>query len=286
MKISYLILLLLIVIAPAGRVHAEENYAAITGERASKSVGLLVGQIPKTQVEAGVTYEIGIRAVGSIDFRLVYDTVSGTGFLVRDAEKLFLVTASHVARGMVYAVALTVGGPNGGPKTYNIVAKLNWRHHLREDVAIARLEESSPLYGELLNNALDIKMILREEGAPAPELPLVVIGFPLNLGVKNKFSPLRRETHAASGIIDLTRPDTGQDASFFMIQDPSIGGYSGAPVFATESYRFGNTLMPGLDLNGCVGLIHGTMSDETGGKLGAVTPASAIYELIHAAIAP
>jgi S1-C subfamily serine protease len=274
-----LILLCCLAALMASGVIGQEN-ELISVDQASKAVAYLEGEKPKLESVDGITYEIGLRSPGSNQFRLLTERITGTGFFVKGPKKLFLVTAGHVARGLISNIHLIISDSRGNSKLYSLDGKLNWFFSPVADVAATQISDE-PLATEFKINAIDVSFLAKTEDYPASELPLVAIGFPLGLGVRNKFSPLRRETHAASGLIDLPRADNNQPATFFVLQDPSIGGYSGAPVFSTASYRFGNTLMPGLDLDACIGIIHGTISDKMGGGLGLVTPASYVYQLIR-----
>ena len=74
-------------------------------------------------------------------------------------------------------------------------------------------------------------MLNAEESAPQRERWLVVMGFPLALGTKGRFSPITIETKAASGLVRVKLDYMNTEATFFVLDKPSIGGYSGAPVF-------------------------------------------------------
>jgi hypothetical protein len=76
----------------------------------------------------------------------------------------------------------------------------------------------------------------------------------------------------------LKRPDTNTEGTFFVLDKPSIGGYSGAPVFAMPwplaagaALGFVSSGSPDA-IPKCVGIVSGTISDETGGKLALIVP--------------
>lgn len=267
----------IITILPFTVFGQEVQYIAF--DQIKKAVVYLEGEKPKTEIINGKPHEIGFRKPGSNDFHLMTERVSGTGFFIRADDKLFLVTAGHVAKGLKLKVRFISSDPSGFSKSYPLNQKLNWKYSKTADVAVLRLNDQL-FISDFIPCALDINFLTNRETAPVSEIPLAVIGFPLGLGVQNRFSPLRRETHASSDLIDLHRADTGQIATFFVLQDPSIGGYSGAPVFTIQANKFGSTIMIGFNATSCIGVIHGTISDSTGGKLGLVTPAKYVYELI------
>jgi hypothetical protein len=155
---------------------------------------------------------------------------------------------------------------------------LRWTTHRQADIAVLRLSPEKELEGYLRRRFIPISSLLAERKAPDRDAPLTVLGFPLGLGVDGDFSPISRETHAASGLLTFKRFDTGTPATFFVTQDPSIGGYSGAPIVDTGGPR---RVKEGFLLSSpmvLVGVVHGTLSDATGGKLGAVTPSVFVIE--------
>lgn len=273
------LLILVILVIASLNVFAEDD-RALPMDKMSKSVAYLEGGKPRMELLNGLPHEIGFRKPGSKEFQLLTERITGTGFFVREANRLFLVTAGHVARGLAVNVKLTTADTSGNSTSHPLDKSVKWVFSEKADVAVAVINDPF-LKSAFLESALDLSILPTSETSPVSELSLVVVGFPLGLGVQKKFSPLRRETHSASGLIDLKRADTDQMATFFVLQDPSIGGYSGAPVFVLKTYRFGNTLMKGIDVDLCIGLIHGTISDNTGGKLGLVTPANYVYDVIR-----
>jgi hypothetical protein len=216
--------------------------------------------------------------------------VFGTGFFVL-AEHPFLVTAEHVAQHLAATSFITVRVPGDKPNQLMIgqlvpgVKSLPWMRHSEGDVAVLRLESVKRL-GSLEQRFFPVRLLPSQEVAPARELFITVIGFPLALGTVGRFSPITSEARAASGLLRIARFDTGRLATFFILDKPSIGGFSGAPVFLLPQPFFteGKFSIPGNNNPAiCVGLVHGTLSDSTGGKLAAVVPANIIVETVKAA---
>ena len=67
------------------------------------------------------------------------------------------------------------------------------------------------------------------------------------------------------------------------MDDPGVAGFSGAPVFRLPSVHTGGVRV-GQGAFQCVGLVHGTFSDDTGGKFAAVVPAKFIAETVRKAV--
>ena len=108
--------------------------------------------------------------------------------------------------------------------------------------------------------------------AVSRDYELTAIGFPNGLGTERSFSPLSFRSYAASGFITFPRGDTKTLSDFFCLENPSVGGYSGCPVFDL-GYSTDGVMTITKDKTWCHGIMHGTMSDTTGGKIAMVTPA-------------
>ena len=78
---------------------------------------------------------------------------------------------------------------------------------------------------------LPFNMLLKDLKAPQRERPLVVMGFPLALGAHGHFSPITSESKAASGLVQIRINKFDPEQTFFLLDKPSIGGFSGSPVF-------------------------------------------------------
>ena len=104
------------------------------------------------------------------------------------------------------------------------------------------------------------------------DFELTSIGFPRGLGTEGSFSPFTFRSYASSGFVTLPRADTGNLSDFFCLENPSVGGYSGCPVFDL-GYSTNGLMTMTKEKTWCHGIMHGTMSDNTGGKIALVTPA-------------
>lgn len=110
--------------------------------------------------------------------------------------------------------------------------------------------------------------------APPRYTEVISFGFPLRLGIQKHFSPISTSSRVASGLIDLLRFDNKGISTFFLLDAPSIPGLSGGPVFSVPSY-----LDPRDSLK-LIGLVHGVISDNTGGKFAAIVPSYYILKTI------
>ena len=217
---------------------------------------------------------------------------AGTGFFIASSEGAYLVTASHVSSILSSTSPITISTTVGRPFTFPLGALLSrseppkWLH-AQADVAVLRINPSPEfLKTHLAGHFLPASWLEKAKEAPLRSITLTVLGFPLQLGVSEFFSPISRETKAASGLLELPRFDTQVMSTFFVTQDPSVGGFSGAPVFDTRlphsTGNIGLSVQVGLEPR-IVGLVHGTLSDNTGGKFAAIVPAFIIGELLERA---
>ncbi len=215
--------------------------------------------------------------------------ISGSGFFVSDKDgAAFLVTASHVARslGRLGHLVVRSTGTLGEDFVLSDLAMKNevtWVTNPVADVSVLRLKERLPRI-DWSNHFIPIEYLETQDEAPHRTQQLVTLGFPLNLGVFGKFSPITKLVLPASDIFTYPRGDTGALEDFFAVDSPSIEGYSGAAVLAFPSmipYGYGEITLG--DLEFCAGLVHGSLPDRHGDKLGFIVPSKYIVETIRIA---
>lgn len=221
------------------------------------------------------------------------ESPSGTGFFLASGSTLYLVTASHVSRILSLDSPITIATTAGRPFTFlcrSLVpgaTELSWFVHPQADVAVLRLNPTPDFLKDHLDgHFMPSTWLESAKQAPLRAITLTVLGFPLKLGVSNHFSPISRETKAASGLVELPRFDTKVMCTFFVTQDPSVGGFSGAPIFDTRlphSIRNAEQLIQIGREPRILGLVHGTLSDNTGGKFAAIVPSFIILEVLEQA---
>ena len=209
----------------------------------------------------------------------------GTGILVvNERNNLFIVTAAHVAKFIDKNDYLILSGANDKPiiiylKDLISTSKLNWKYHDVADLAVLELSPKPEKYNYLKGKFLDLFYFETSKNAIKRNVQLTTIGFPLGLGAQEHFSPLTFRTFASSGLITMNRFDTKTPQTFIILENPSVGGYSGGPVFDLQLFDEGYIKTTGKGTR-CIGFIHGTLFDDTGGKLAAVTPAYYLFDLI------
>jgi hypothetical protein len=83
---------------------------------------------------------------------------------------------------------------------------------------------------------------------------------------------LDANSYQSGSVFKANQQDTNTPCEFFLLENPSVGGYSGGPIFDLGIMIVGSMTVT-KERTYCLGLMHGTISDKTGGKLAAVTPA-------------
>lgn len=226
--------------------------------------------------------------------RMESQTSYGTGFLVTpDNSTMVLVTAEHVTTVIKSGFHVIVRGENDTPVEMSSeeltgAKSVTWITHGKEDVAVAILHPNKDIVTKLAGHFMPRNQISSDSNAPSRDRPLTTLGFPLSLGFAGHFSPISRESKPASGLITLPRFDTHAPAIFFLLGDPSIAGFSGAPLLLIPTPFSSSTGVMSFPIMGtpvlCVGIVHGTINDDTGGKMAAVTPSIYILETIEKAL--
>ena len=206
---------------------------------------------------------------------------NGTGFLVFDEERfIYLVTAQHVAEKLLLNQKITFTDSLDRPSTLLLSEVQNsteiiWTYNPYADVAVLAIHPGSKLFGIKGFIPIPINWLQSKLIPPGRYKEVISFGFPLKLGVGKYFSPISTSSKIASGIIDLKRFDIDKVASFFLLDEPSIPGLSGGPVYSLPSF------LNSYDSATLIGLMHGVISDITGGKFAAIVPSKFIVETIN-----
>ncbi len=242
------------------------------------------GEVERTPID-GTEYEIWLKAPSETQPHPYRKSNSGTGFFVRKGSQIYLITAEHVATGLKYDVKVTVHGPDDKPLTYDIKDLTgpgkgqSWFYHPEADVALLSLKPSEEF--KAIIKVLEPNMFLMNENeySQYENRVLTTVGFPLALGLTGKFSPIKKSSKVASNLFRHKRFDKNIETTFLIMEDPTVQGFSGAPVYALSTVSLGGVAF-GTGRFACIGLVHGTLSDNTGGKFAAVVPAYFIIQTI------
>ena len=206
----------------------------------------------------------------------------GTGFFVSPTpQKLYLITASHVAKNLSEATLVYFSGKNGTIKQLLKDIKHNNPIINHQNADVSAIEINIAVFNSLTADCVIYPTSIIDKPKVANlsrDSELTSIGFPNGLGISLKFEPLTFRSYAASNIIKNVSIDGGYVSDVFFLENAGCGGYSGCPVIDL-GYRV-DGLMTQTSNTFIYGIMHGTMSDATGGKMAVVTPAYYILDII------
>lgn len=210
--------------------------------------------------------------------------VSGSGFFVNNQGSAYLVTAEHVAKSLTLNTDVVIRGENDTPKNFklkDLVDKkdtLEWTHHKNADVVTLLLDRNSLIFSFIQSIPLEW---VASNRIPIREREVTTIGFPMALGFEKYFSPISKISKPSSGLLEFSRSDNNKITEFFLMDDPSISGFSGAPVLELPTQLvYGEKSVHVVTIE-LMGLVHGTISEKNGGGFAAVTPSKFITETIN-----
>lgn len=199
---------------------------------------------------------------------------SGTGFFVKtDEGKIYLVTATHVARDTtittdIWLKNLTTGFPFAF-KISQLNSMVMWLYHPIADMAVLEIQCGDKI--DLSPYVLDLNFFEKDINiVPEREVSLTMYGMP-DLYTDLEFAPFTCDSKPASSLWIAHFDVTGSNFRCFMLDKPSTQGFSGGPVVLIEKTKQAK----------CFGIIHGTRQDNTGGKLAIVVHSAYLFELIE-----
>ena len=212
----------------------------------------------------------------------------GTGMFVSsptgNGDEVFawIVTASHVAKVTNEKTIIVIATKDGKAKELPLTTFgpiTNWRHHAIADISVFKIIPEPTNVQFLKGRFLPIDHFNLEHNSVSRDYELTAIGFPNGMGTSGSFSPFTFRSYASSSFVTLNRADTKTPSEFFCLESPSVGGYSGGPVLDL-GYSTDGIMTTTKEKTICHGIMHGTISDETGGKIAAVTPAFYLRDVI------
>lgn len=197
----------------------------------------------------------------------------GTGIFICKGNDTFLLTANHVQEGLDKDSLLIMADENADSTTIPLINLINassWKIHPVADMAVVHIDISNYL-ALFTKRFFPYSQIDLGHTCFTKDREVNSVGFPNGLGVGGKFSPLTFRSYVSSNYLTMQRGDKPIYSDFFCLENPSVGGYSGGPVldlgYVVSGYAtsfFGDTRI--------LGIVHGTISDNTGGKIALITP--------------
>ncbi|PCJ89706.1 MAG: hypothetical protein COA57_01455 [Flavobacteriales bacterium] len=261
----------------------------ILQEQALTEMFRCVVYLQETKVQTfkkdGKEYERWLKDVNNNEFSAQTYPITGTGFFASDDEgSFYLVTAQHVAKDLTINATVTIQSKYDKPITYSIkdlvgeTDALKWTTHGSADVAVLLIDLNSKIFDIPMLSALPPHVILDSLQAPKRQKELTIVGFPLGLGIGKKFSPISKKLSPSSGLFEGINPNNNLNVFYFLLDDPSVAGFSGSPVYdlVILPQQEGESEIGVLR---CVGLVQGTISDKIAG-FAAIVPSVYISRTI------
>lgn len=199
----------------------------------------------------------------------------GTAIFIAKNNEPYLLTAAHVVKNInsqTYAILSDLNGIPTKVLLNDLLGGATFENHSTADLAKSKIILTPTNSPYLEGRCFPYNQIDFSANPMSKDIELTTIGFPLGLGAfGDKYSPLTYRSYVASPIITLPRFDNQIPSDFIILELPSIGGYSGGPTF-----DLGYVISGGLTTTNqntvLHGIVHGTINDQTGGKLAAITP--------------
>jgi len=257
-----------------------------TLERLESTVAFLKAEVPVTETVNGDQWEVWLKPPKIQAFRRKTLEVTGSGFFVGTDRLVYLVTAKHVATNMDKNSEVTVRGTDGRPLTLRLAElrgtnnpHITWVHHPDLDLSVHPMIPENPRILDIMQgHAIPLSMLKTNTRAPSRDVVLSTLGFPLGIGVDTEFSPFSKDSRVGSALLQEG------NYGYFLLQDPSISGFSGAPVIESGDTRLGTSSGPVLELVGrgaaCWGVVSATLGDVSGGKMAKVIPSRYVAQMI------
>ncbi len=199
----------------------------------------------------------------------------GTAIFIEKNNEPYLLTAAHVIKNITDLTYAVLSDEEGIPTKLllrDLVGGNAFELHDQADLAKIKILPTDKNAPYLKGRCYPYDHIETSEASLSKDIELTTIGFPLGLGAMGKkFSPLTYRTYVASPAITLPRFDNKIECDFIILELPTVGGYSGGPVFDL-GYMVSGLMTHTKEKTILHGIVHGTISDPTGGKLAAITP--------------
>jgi S1-C subfamily serine protease len=199
----------------------------------------------------------------------------GTAIFIAKGDDAFLLTAAHVINNITPQTYAVLSDSTGAPQKVllsDLLGGATFIKHGQADLAKAKINITATNGQYVQGRCYPYDQIDISSNLLSKDVELTTIGFPMGLGATGaKFTPLTFRTFVAAPAITLPRFDNSTPCDFIILELPSTGGYSGGPLFDL-GYLIVGAMTTTKEKTILHGIVHGTISDTTGGKLAAITP--------------
>lgn len=210
------------------------------------------------------------------------EALIGTGTFIEKDGRFYILTAEHVISATVTATYIILCDSHMIPRKIDLT-QLNknytWKTHPVADMAVMEIDSIANPWISSRSFPYDHCEITMS--GLNRDIEVTTVGFPCGLGATNIFAPLTFRSFPASEILKHHRLDKKAIVTdVFFLEDPSIGGYSGGPVFDL-AYKVDYNMTQTKDKTRLYGIMHGFLGNNvSGGHMSFVTPISYLSQLI------
>ncbi len=162
-------------------------------------------------------------------------TNTGTGFLVTANNQYYLVTAKHVADSLrIEPSEIFFRDSNENAVSFKIFEFLKKplfiKFNNNSDFFIIKLIPFNSNSLEILKkSSLDINVFANDRKSIDRRLDVLVMGYPL-FDFDN-FSPITFKSYFSSSLINVKLKNMAAPTKCYLLENPSMAGFSGGPVF-------------------------------------------------------
>lgn len=246
------------------------------------NLSIALGQTNKTQWN-----ELEIADMSVLLYRKINDSISktGTATIINKETQYYIITAEHVAKDIDNKSQIVFHLPNDKPLIVDLTEfttnkEVNWINHEIADISILKIKLplNINLREKIIMNSFPINHINNGKELPNRNADITFYGYPVIDLELDHFSALNISSKICSGLITQKRADNFKNCNFFYLDKPSIQGCSGSGVYYSVAKTVGMTI--GDDKTILIGIMHGTRSDNTGGKLAMITPSYYLFDIL------
>lgn len=245
----------------------------------------------------GKTYELTLKEPWTKKQVDIPTKTLGSGFIVVRGLDFYLITAEHVAKSLNGQSQIKFRGQSGEKKVFLLseivdnqtkTSELPWIRHQAADIAILHLGNDSKKIENYGFRAIDYVELVETLASPNRFKDLTIFGFPLGLGeTSTTISPITKTVRSASDVVYIKRFDNSIENPFILLDDASIGGFSGGPVIEFNRVPSNTPKIAGKEvrlMSRVIGLVHGNRSGGDGlDGFAAIVPSAQIIEVLEKA---
>lgn len=277
-------LLLVIVISLDGTTYGQSI------DELSKTVVFLQKESQAYEMKSGEKVELWYKHPSTNKLEPKIFKKSGTGFIIKHNGRDYIVTAKHVAKFLDNnsEILLNVSKDSSINISFDSIRKsprlkdVKWFFHPLADIALHPLVYPTAKLEQLYISTSDI---IKDDKKINLLTDVIILGFPLGLGVHKSISPIATKTQIASNITTIDLPNIDPNLRFYLLDQALAQGYSGSPIFCSEDIPSGvsggNRPLSDGEKIILIGILSAGLSDATGGKISEVVPISYLWDILN-----